>query len=87
MSNGNKLDELLADGGDRLVGRLAKVADRRERVELAVRNILSRPPDEEEIAILEPIPRTPGRPPRRGRPPAGLGVAGRRRNSGSIIDP
>ena len=52
MSNGNKLDELLGDGGDRLVGRLAKVADLRERVELAVRNILSRPADEEEIAIL-----------------------------------
>jgi hypothetical protein len=53
ISNGNKLDDLLSDGGDRLVGRLAKVADRRERVELAVRNVLSRPPDEEEVALLE----------------------------------
>ena len=52
MSNGNKLNDLLADGGDRLVGRLAKITDRRERVEVAVRNILSRPPDEEEIALL-----------------------------------
>ena len=52
MSNGNKLDELLGEDGDRLVGRLARVADRRERVELAVRNVLSRPADEEEIAIL-----------------------------------
>ena len=52
MSNGNKLDELLKEDGDRLVGRLAKIADRRERVELAVRNILSRPADEEEIVLL-----------------------------------
>jgi Protein of unknown function (DUF1549)/Protein of unknown function (DUF1553) len=52
MSNGNKLNDLLGDGGDRLVGRLAKIADRRERVEVAVRNILSRPADDEEIAIL-----------------------------------
>jgi hypothetical protein len=52
MSNGNKLDELLGDSGDRLVGRLSKVADRRERVEIAVRNVLSRSPDDEEIALL-----------------------------------
>jgi hypothetical protein len=52
MSNGNKLNELLGDGGDRLVGRLAKVADRRERVEIAVRNVLSRMPDDEEITLL-----------------------------------
>ena len=52
MSNSDKLNEILADGGDRLVGRLAKITDRREKVEVAVRNILSRPPDEEEVAIL-----------------------------------
>ena len=52
MSNGDQLNDLLADGGDRLVGRLVKIADRRERVDLAVRNVLSRPPDEEEIALL-----------------------------------
>jgi Protein of unknown function (DUF1549)/Protein of unknown function (DUF1553) len=52
MSNGSKLNELLGDGGDRLVGQLSKITDRRERVELAVRNILSRSPDDEEIAVL-----------------------------------
>ncbi len=53
ISNGNKLDELLSDGGDRLVGRLAKITDRREKIEVAVRNVLSRPAEEEEIALLE----------------------------------
>jgi hypothetical protein len=53
ISNGNKLDELLGDSGDRLVGRLAKITDRREKIEVAVRNVLSRPADEEEIALLE----------------------------------
>jgi hypothetical protein len=52
MSNSEKLKDLLGDGGDRLVARLVKAADHRERVELAVRNVLSRAPDEEEFAIL-----------------------------------
>jgi len=52
LSNGDKLGPLLADGGGRLVTRLAKAADHRERVELAVRNIMSRAPDAEEVAIL-----------------------------------
>ncbi len=52
MSNGNKLDELLADGGDRLLGRLAKTADPRERIAIAFRNVLTRPPDEDEVALL-----------------------------------
>jgi Protein of unknown function (DUF1549)/Protein of unknown function (DUF1553) len=52
MSNGDKLKELLADGGDRLVARLVKAADHRERVDLAVRNVLSRAPEDEEFAIL-----------------------------------
>ena len=53
MSNGHQLDDLLKDADDRLVGRLAKIADPHERVELAVRSVLSRPPDEEEVALLE----------------------------------
>jgi hypothetical protein len=53
ISNGNKLDDLLSDGGDRLVGRLARITDRREKIEVAVRNVLSRPADDEEIALLE----------------------------------
>ena len=42
-----------ATAADRLLGRLLKITDRRERVEVAVRNVLSRPADEEEIALLE----------------------------------
>lgn len=53
MSNSDRLNDLLSDGGDRLVGRLAKVADRRERIELAVRSILGRPADDEEIDLLD----------------------------------
>ena len=52
MSNGDKLKDLLNDGGDRLVARLLQVKDRRERIDLAVRNILSRPADTEEVALL-----------------------------------
>ena len=56
MSNSTRLDELLNDeNGDGLVGRLAKVADRREEVDLAIRALLSRPADEEEILLLEPF--------------------------------
>jgi hypothetical protein len=53
MSNSDRLNDLLSDGGDRLVGRLARVADRRERIELAVRSILARPADDEEIDLLD----------------------------------
>jgi hypothetical protein len=52
MSNGDRLKDLLADGGDRLVGHLAKLKDRREQIIVAVRNIHSRPADDEEIALL-----------------------------------
>jgi hypothetical protein len=53
LSNGAPLADLLADRPDRLVARLARVEDRRERIDLAVRNILSRPPDDEELAPLD----------------------------------
>ena len=49
----SRSSDLLADGGDRLVGRLARIADRREQIELAVRNVLSRDPDAEEVALLD----------------------------------
>ena len=52
MSNSDRLNDLLADGGDRLVGRMTKAADRGERVNLAVRAVLSRPPDDEESSLL-----------------------------------
>jgi Protein of unknown function (DUF1549)/Protein of unknown function (DUF1553) len=53
LSNGGALGDLLADSGDRLVGRLAGIADRRRQIELAVRNVLSRDPDPEEVALLD----------------------------------
>ncbi|MDB5353496.1 MAG: Protein of unknown function (DUF1553)/Protein of unknown function [Planctomycetota bacterium] len=52
MSNSDRLKDMLADGGDRLVARMAKMSDRREKIELAVRNVLSRAPDEEEISLF-----------------------------------
>ena len=79
MSNSDRLNDLLADGGDRLVGRLAKIEDRRERVDLAVRSILSRPADDEEIGPARRLPRAPRRPARRRLPPARLGAADGRR--------
>jgi hypothetical protein len=63
FSNSDRLKELLAEGGDRLVGRLAKMPDRREAIDLAVRNILSRPADDEEITLLsEHLAKYEGRP-------------------------
>jgi hypothetical protein len=53
LSNGTPLGDLLADGGDRLVGRLAAITDRHEQVDLAVRNVLARAPDDEERSLLE----------------------------------
>ena len=52
MSNSDRLKDLLADGNDRLVGRLAKIVDRREQVDLAVRSVLSRPAEVEEYDLL-----------------------------------
>ena len=61
LSNGPALRDLLADGGDRLVGRLVRIKDRRERIDLAVRNILSRPPDIDEVALLDAYLASDGR--------------------------
>jgi len=44
--------ELLADSGDRLVGRLKLCKERSEAIELAFRNILSRTPRPEEMAAV-----------------------------------
>jgi hypothetical protein len=52
LSNGDRLNDLLNDGGDRLVGRLAKSTNRDEQVDLAYRSILSRPADDEERTLL-----------------------------------
>jgi hypothetical protein len=54
FSNGERVSrELLADGGDRLVGRLKTVKDRKELIDLAVRNVLSRPATAEEHKLLD----------------------------------
>lgn len=53
FSNGKRLDgELLADKDGRLVARLMKCSDPALQVDLAVRNVLSRPPDDEEKRLL-----------------------------------
>jgi hypothetical protein len=52
MSNSDRLKDLLNDGGDRLVGSLLQVKDRREQIELAVRNAYARPPADDEVALL-----------------------------------
>jgi hypothetical protein len=53
FSNSEKIAaELLRDGKDRLVGRLAEAKDHREAAELAVWSVYSRPPTDEELACL-----------------------------------
>jgi hypothetical protein len=53
FSNGKQIDqELLADREGRLVARLMKRAAPAEQIDLAVRNILSREPDDEEKRLL-----------------------------------
>jgi hypothetical protein len=53
FSNGKQItSELLADGADRLVGRLKQTAGRAELIDLAIRNVLSRPPDDDEVHAL-----------------------------------
>jgi hypothetical protein len=52
MSNSDRLKELLADGNDRLVTRMVQCQDRGERIELALRNIFSRLPADEEASVL-----------------------------------
>ncbi|SIO24914.1 Protein of unknown function [Singulisphaera sp. GP187] len=52
LSNGDRVQALLTDQKERLVGRLAQIDDGDERVAVAVRNILSRPPADEEVSLL-----------------------------------
>jgi hypothetical protein len=53
FSNGKRItQEVLADGPDRLVGRLKQIAGRPELIDLAVRNVLSRPADDDELRAL-----------------------------------
>jgi hypothetical protein len=53
FSNAKRIaGELLGDGRDRLVTRLKQTSAPAELIELAVRNVLSRPPDDEDIRNL-----------------------------------
>jgi hypothetical protein len=52
FSNSPRMQEFLADGGDRLVGRLKQTRDVDQRIDTAVRAVLSRPPTEEEKKLL-----------------------------------
>jgi hypothetical protein len=54
FSNADRLQkEVLADGGDRLLGRLKQLKDRKEQVDLAVRSVLCRPPSADEAKALD----------------------------------
>jgi hypothetical protein len=53
FSNGDRIQkELLADGNDRLVGRLKNITDARELAATAVQAVLSRPAGAEEVKLL-----------------------------------
>jgi hypothetical protein len=53
FSNNERIQrEFLADGGDRLVGRLKQIKDSKQLIENAVRSVLCRPPTAEESKLL-----------------------------------
>jgi hypothetical protein len=53
FSNNDQIGkDLLADAGDRLVGRLKQIKDRTELIDLAVRSVLSRSPSDEEVKLF-----------------------------------
>ncbi len=53
FSNGRRIpQDLLSDSDGRLVGRLKQIAAPAEQIDLAVRNVLSRPPDDEDRRLL-----------------------------------
>lgn len=53
FSNSARIErELLGDSSGRLVARMLRLAEPEQQVELAVRNVLSRPPDDDERAAL-----------------------------------
>ncbi len=53
FSNSDRIQrDLLADGGDRLIGRLKQIKDTKELIDVVVRNVLSRASTEEEQRLL-----------------------------------
>jgi hypothetical protein len=54
FNNSDKVQrDLLADGNDRLLGRLKQLKDRKEILETAVRAVLCRPPTADEVKLLD----------------------------------
>jgi hypothetical protein len=54
FSNSERVQqEFLSAGRDRLLGQLKETRDRKQAIELAIRNVLSRPATAEEISILD----------------------------------
>jgi hypothetical protein len=64
FSNGSEIEkDLLADGGDRLLGRLKQFKNREEAIDLAVRTVLCRPSRDSERQLLgEYLKQRAGRP-------------------------
>ena len=80
FSNGERIEkELLADGDDRLVGRLKRSPRRPSRSSWPSATCSRRPPDDEDRRIAGRLPRAAHRPPRGGLPAARLGLADQRR--------
>jgi hypothetical protein len=53
FSNSDRIQkEFLADGGDRLLGRLQQIKDQRQLIDMAVGTVLSRPPSDDEVKLL-----------------------------------
>jgi hypothetical protein len=53
FSNSDRVQkDLLADSGNRLLGRMKELKTDRERIDLAVRSVFVRPPTEKEIEVL-----------------------------------
>jgi hypothetical protein len=53
FSNSDRIQkEFLADGNDRLLGRLQQIKDQRQLIETAVGTLLSRPPSDDEVKLL-----------------------------------
>jgi hypothetical protein len=68
FSNNKRIeDDLVRDSPDRLVGKLKSMTDRRQQIDLAFRNTVCRPPNDEEIAASEAYLET-----RKDRPVDGL---------------
>lgn len=54
FSNSDRISgDLLSEGGDRLIGRLKQIKDRKEQVVLAVRTVLNREASPEEIKVFD----------------------------------